>query len=381
MIRVLHFAGLINRYDFIDSVLTKLDRDKFEVSALTLEPPNNRTGKYAPNEEYETTCLNIRLNVRSARSVFAALVRRIRQFRPDILQAHHYNESLIAALASRYTGVPVFVIGHHYSDHIYQLTRGPKRRFYLTGEAIANYFADKIVVPSQEVVDLLGRRGDIKNKIVKIPYGTDVTMVTSVDPSEAERLRTEYGLQGKFVGLTTCRLNKEKGLEHLIHAVDSIRHRFPQFRLIMAGSGREEDFLRSLVTRLGLDDVVKFIGWRTDTLNWIVASDLVFQPSISESFCQVLVESLLLERPIVMTPVGAGPEVIVNGERGGYLVPIGSSAAIADAICRAIEFADERHELALRGKEFVQTHYTTEVTAGMYEEMYLASARANGLTV
>src|SRR5919205_1113387 len=52
-IRVLHFAGIINRYDIIDSVLTRLDRSRFEVRALTGVPPR-QTGAYTSNEYYLT---------------------------------------------------------------------------------------------------------------------------------------------------------------------------------------------------------------------------------------------------------------------------------------------------------------------------------------
>ena len=58
MIRVLHFAGIINRHDFIDAVLTRLDRSRFEVRALTGVPPR-RVEAYRDGEAYETRCLQL----------------------------------------------------------------------------------------------------------------------------------------------------------------------------------------------------------------------------------------------------------------------------------------------------------------------------------
>jgi glycosyltransferase involved in cell wall biosynthesis len=370
MIRVLHFVDVINRHDFIDSVLTSLDRSRFEVAALTLGPPGNRTGAYLPDESYETQCLHQPLRLGSSASVLKHLLRRIREFKPDILQSHHYDESIVGAAAKVIGGVPGFVVGHHYSDHIYVLTRGLKRRIFLAGESAVNAVADKVVVPSQEVVDLLLKQGAAVEKVVKIPYGADKSMVAGVNSDNAERIRAELGLDGKFVGLTTCRLNKEKGLDNLLKAVAWIAPRFPQFRLVMVGDGPIRGELERMVAELDLQGVVTFVGWRTDVLDWISIADLVFQPSISESFCQVVIEALLLKKPIVMTPVGVAPEVIISGKRGGYIVPIGSIEPIADAIVAAFEDPQILQRLGESGSQFVLDHFSTQAVARRYEELY-----------
>ncbi len=56
MIRVLHFAGIINRHDFIDTVLINLNRRRFTVAALTAVPPR-RNEPHSEAEAYDTRCL------------------------------------------------------------------------------------------------------------------------------------------------------------------------------------------------------------------------------------------------------------------------------------------------------------------------------------
>src|ERR1044072_3770327 len=156
-IRVLHFAGIINRYDIIDSVLTRLDRSRFEVRALTGVPPR-QTGAYTSNESYPTHCLNFEFNRRSYRRMYRALMEEIETFHPHILQAHHFDENVVAAWAVRRARVPCYIIGRHYSDHIYYLTRGLKRKAYLALEGFSNRTATRIAVPAHDIARLLTER-------------------------------------------------------------------------------------------------------------------------------------------------------------------------------------------------------------------------------
>ena len=370
MIRILHFAETINRYDFIDSVLTGLDRGKFEIASLTVMAPQNRVGVYTAAEAHLSTCLHLEFKRKNYPRIFIDLVKEIKRFRPHVLHAHHYEESILAGLAAKLTGVPVFVVGHHYHDLIYLATKGIKRKVVLAGERLANRFADKIVVPTQAVVDLLIEQGEKEEKVTSIPYGTDFRMLENVTSKSSDIFRDEIGFIENIVGLTCCKLGKEKGLQYLLEAIPSVVRRFPKFRLVMAGNGPYEENLRELVKSLDLESIVKFIGHTDHVLNWISTSDLVIQPSLSESFCQVVTESLALGTPIVVTPVGIAPEIIINGERGGYLVPKRQTVPITEAICNIIEDLEHGKEMATKGKRYIYDHLTIERTVNKYEELY-----------
>jgi glycosyltransferase involved in cell wall biosynthesis len=372
MIRILHFAGIINRHDLIDTVLTRLDRSRFEVSALT-GVAARRTGPYKPGEEYATRCLGVVFNRRAYPRMLLTLLQEIRRFRPHIVQAHHYDENIIATVAVRLARVPCYVIGHHYSDHIYTLTTGIKRRAFLAAEGICNRAARRIVVPAESVARLLtDTQGVPGHKVTVIPFGFDLDSYHTSSPDAASRIRRERELTDKYVILASCRLNREKGLEYLLQAMPEIRARNPHARLVMVGNGPYEDELRRWTDRLAIDDVVQMVGWRDDVLDWIAAADLVVQPSFSESFCQVLVEALAFAKPIVMTPVGAAPEVIGQNQRG-RLVPPGDSHAIASAISELMADPDLAHSLGQRGKTYLHQNLGADLTARRYERLYEAA--------
>lgn len=369
MIKVLHFASIINRYDFIDTVLTSLDKSEFNVSALTVIPAR-RLGSYTAEEAYPVNCLDIAFEKKNYIKILKALIREIKRFQPDIIQSHHYNETILTWFALKMVKTKGWVIGHHYSDHIYQLSKGIKQKVLLFGEKKCNDRAGKIIVPAQEVYDLLLKKQKVDSgKLRVIPYGVDLLQADNIDPAAINNIRSEYKLEGKFVALTSCRLNKEKGLDYLLHAVAKLVKEKKDFKLIMLGDGPEKQHLEKLIDELQIADYVSMPGWRNDVMNWMKMADVVVQPSLSESFCQVLTESLLLETPVIMTPVGAAPEIIGNNERG-IIINIADADSIYKALKALIDDSLLGEKMGKAGKLFIENNLGVKATASQYGQVY-----------
>ena len=372
MIRALHFNNSIYPYEVVDTILARFDKAKIDLLALTglATPP---AGDYRVGEKYEVQCLGYKFERRNYSKMFLALTSKIRAFRPHVLHAHGFDENVIASLAVKVARVPCYVIGRHYSDHIYFLTRGLKRKAYLAAEGFCNKTASRIVVPTEGVARILTQlQGVPGEKVAVIPFGVDFDKYRASSPDAPSRLRAEYGLEGKYLALTCSRLNPEKGLEYLLRAIPRVRMINADFRLVMVGRGEREAELRGLCRELGLEDIALFVGWRNDAMDWIAAADLVAQPALCESWCQVLFEALGFAKPVIMTPVGAAPEVIGKNERG-RLVPPGDSDAIADAIIELMNDRELGRSLAESGRDYIYRHMNADHAARNYEELYFAA--------
>jgi len=274
------------------------------------------------------------------------------------------------SLAVRLLRSPALVLGHHYSDHIYYLSTGLRRRAHLAIEAFTNRAASRIVVPAQEVFTLLvDRQGEPARKVEVIPYGLPFERYQPSSPDAPARVRREVGADGQFMILTCCRLNREKGLEYLLQAMPRVLATHPDAALVMVGDGSYRAELIALAKTLGIERAVSFVGWRHDALDWLAAADVVVQPSLCESYCQVLIEALAFGKPVVMTPVGAGPEVIGSNERG-RLVP----RADADAIHAALdELAGDRSlgpRLGAAGHAYIREHMRIDAIVRRHEQLY-----------
>jgi glycosyltransferase involved in cell wall biosynthesis len=370
MIRVLHFASIINRHDFIDGCLAALDRRRFDVRAVTLVAPRH-TAPYGDGERYPTECFNLSLARRDYPRIVWKLLQAIHDFRPHILHAHHFDEAFLAALALPLAGKPAFVVGRHWTEHVYVQTQGLKRAAVLLVESFFNSRADRVVVPIQSDAELIIRRQQVpRRKVAVIPYGFDFRRCVVSSPEAPARLRREFGFERAYLALACCRLNPEKGLDSLLNALPPIVKEHPEFRLVFVGDGPSRQELEEQMRRLHLEAYVTFAGWRNDAMDWMATADVVVQPSRSESFCQVLVEALGFRKPVIMTPVGAGPDIIGANEHG-TLVPIGDSAALTAALRETLADPQRALEKAERGRALVRDQYTPQRAARLHESLYL----------
>ncbi len=141
------------------------------------------------------------------------------------------------------------------------------------------------------------------------------------------------------------RLVARKGFDVALSAFAAIVRRFPQARMIIAGDGPARPALEDQVVRLGLTDVVEFIGWVApeNVPALINTATIVVMPSRLEPFGLVALEAAQMARPIVATRVGGLSEVVEQGQTG-FLVDNENVNQVAAAIATLLE----RPELAIR---------------------------------
>lgn len=167
-----------------------------------------------------------------------------------------------------------------------------------------------------------------------------------------------------------------KGIDVLLDAMAKLKADGRPGRLVLAGGSffrntrLQEEQLRARAEELGLGDRVTFLGRRPpeEVARLMAESAVLVLPSRAESFGTVLVESLSSGTPVVATRCG-GPEDIVSPEVG-ELVPVGDSAALADALDRTLS----RHDwdgARLRGYAIDRFHWdlTVDRTYQVYRDV------------
>lgn len=126
-----------------------------------------------------------------------------------------------------------------------------------------------------------------------------------------------------------------KGIPNLIDAMKYVVRVTPDCELVIIGGvpGRKtfDDYTR-MIADAGLERsvTIKTRLPHSELPWWICASDVLTLPSIREGFGLVAAEALACGRPVVATRCG-GPESIV-GDGEGFLVPVGDSQALAEAL-------------------------------------------------
>ncbi len=369
--RILHFADIINRDDFIHGILTHCNRSSFEMHAATLSERGTFKGEVDGIPHH-------RLEAPSQRQVFGAVPRLrsiLRRHRIDIVHSHHYWPTLVALAATRGLPVPL-VIGRHYSDAIYSLSRGVRQRLYLALEAVCNASAATIIAPSTAVVRVLRAQGVPESKIAWIPYGFAFNRF-EVRPPEPGTLSL-WGPSPGWRLATFARLHQEKGHRYMAQALERLTREGIHATWVIAGDGPERSSLEALVQCLHIRDRVRFIGWRSDVMELMRAADVVVQPSLHEAFSQVMIEAMALGRPLVITDVSGVADVVEHG-RTGMIVPPADAKAVARAVRLVLE-SDLHARLGANAATAVRARFDIRSISCRMEELYLAVQAAERKT-
>lgn len=154
------------------------------------------------------------------------------------------------------------------------------------------------------------------------------------------------------------RLAHQKGIDVLLEAWAAVHRVRADARLVLCGEGEEELALRERCRRLGLDEVVSFVGQQQgDALEQRLAgARFVVMASRFEGMPYLALEAARAGRAVVGTTVAGLDEVVLDGETG-VLVPPEDPAALAVAIIELLDDPDGGARLGLAAHDHVLRHH------------------------
>src|SRR5262249_45260687 len=155
------------------------------------------------------------------------------------------------------------------------------------------------------------------------------------------------------VALALARLHVKKGLDTLLDATAKV----PGLYVWIAGEGPIEAELKAQCTKLGLDDRVRFLGWRNDRGALLAASTFVAFPSRYEPFGTVTVDAWAASRPLVAADA-VGPAAYVEDGVSGLLIPKDNVDALANAMSRVINEPGLAAKLVDGGRKAYEAQFT-----------------------
>ncbi len=171
-----------------------------------------------------------------------------------------------------------------------------------------------------------------------------------INPEQVEELRQVYNLAGKKVIFTAARLEKEKNIALILQAASLLKD--SDFVWLIAGEGSQEAALKKLAGELGLQDKVIFLGYIDHVSIWpYYELCLVFVlPSLSEGMPTVILEALLMAKPVVASDI-AGNRELVENNRTGLLFNPTSASELSEKINQVLSDSDLSNSLAQHGQQ------------------------------
>ena len=171
--------------------------------------------------------------------------------------------------------------------------------------------------------------------------------------------------------LSIGRLEWKKGYEHALQAVKMLLERGLDFQYEIIGDG---DYAASLFFarhQLGLEDVVSLLGGlpHAEVINHLAQADVFLHPSLSEGFCNAVLEAQAMGIPVVCSDAGGLPENIHDGVTG-FVVPRRDPNAMAEMLALLAEDGNLRQKLGQAGRRRVEQHFNLEQQLAAFEVFY-----------
>ena len=150
------------------------------------------------------------------------------------------------------------------------------------------------------------------------------------------------------------RLVMEKGLDVFSDTLDDLRRRGVKYKALVVGEGPAREWFEARLPGAA------FVGFQqgADLGRAVACMDVLFNPSVTETFGNVTLEAMACGLPAVVSDASPGPcELIGTDEsRAGLIVPVEDAGATADAILRLARDETLRRRFGLAARERVRAH-------------------------
>jgi glycosyltransferase involved in cell wall biosynthesis len=183
-------------------------------------------------------------------------------------------------------------------------------------------------------------------------------------------LAHQFGLDSRrpIIGLVG-RLSEEKGHQVLLSAVPRVLRYFPSTQFLFVGDGPLRRDLEQQIEQVGLTSSVRLVGFVDNVRKAMCLSDLMVQPSLSESLPLSILEAMAQGKAVVATDVGSIREAVVAGETG-LLVPPQDPEALAEAMIVMLGDPSRRIAMGEHGAQLVQDRFSMATRVSQVQQVY-----------
>jgi glycosyltransferase involved in cell wall biosynthesis len=328
----------------------------------------------------------VRLDVESynplvtIRSAFA-LGRLVRARRCDVVHAHGRASAWSAYLAARMSGVPLLTTWYK-GFREQNLFKRLYNSVMVRGE--------RVIAVSDQIAELIVERYRLApERIAVVPASIDAERFdpAAISAARCDAVRRSWGVTAETrIVLVAGRMLRRKGHHVVVKAVHRLKQRgLKDFVCVFAGEDQGRTGytgeLYDLISTTGTADVVRLAGAMDDMPAAYAAATVVVSAAVqAEGLQRAILEAQAMARPVVVSDLAAGPEVVlappaVAEERmTGLRVPAEDEAALAAALIRLFSLSDAaRAAIGTRGRAWVLDHFDAasieRTTLALYAEV------------
>ena len=360
IIQIDSFSGLGGGQQILFEIVKGL---RSEFNFLIIAPPGLFLEKYS-----QLGIRTYQLKEKNIIKIVKKLRESISKERPEILHLHGTRAAIWARLA---------IIGFKNRPKIIYTLHGfhlPRKNFlvrwlFLAIERFLNRWTDVLVCVSGADRNLVLKHKTIpENRIVIIKNGIDIEKF-QVNKELVEAEKKKLGLTDKFVLTSIGRLHPPKDFSTILKALKLIITQNKNFRLLIIGDGPLRKLLENEVEEFGLNQCVKFLGFRENTPILINLSDIIILSTRWEGLPLAPLEAGASQKPIIASNIDGVRETVIDKETG-LLFKLGDERDLADKIKLLLKDPKLRKKLGENDFKFVKVKFPIEKMLQNYQNLY-----------
>ncbi len=280
----------------------------------------------------------------------------------NLVHAHGYRAVVNAALAKR--KYPFSLVRTVHGRPEGRSIFGPgalKSRVYVKAEQWAAHQARAHVCYVTE---------DLRRTYALVDRGLSAsTVYNGIDSLEAVDFARPVDLEtGIFHFGIVGRVSEVKGIQFALQALARMDGE-PALAVNIIGTGPLQGYLKNKTRELGIEEKVRFLGFKDNIYDYLAHLDALLMPSLHEGLPFTILEALSLGTPIIASRTGGLAEILSH-EETALLVDVGDVETLSLEMIRMSNVMGLRNHLAEMGREQQRKKFSLENMGQMYWQIY-----------
>lgn len=296
----------------------------------------------------------------------------------DIVHVH----TPIAAIYGRLLKLNFPSLRIIYTAHGYHFLKGGSKLrwiLYYPIEKIMAKFTDVTININKEDYEITKEKLKHKKCYLLNGVGLDLDKYKKLSSKEIQEKRKEFGIKDKdFVVLMIAEINKNKNHIQLINAMDILKYKYPNIKVLCIGDGTLKESLEKQIILRNLQNNIFILGYRLDVNKLINISDIGILLSRREGLPRNIMEFMACGRKVIATDIRGCRDLICD-ETIGTLVNVDDYESTAKAIEKYYILNDKSFEVSEEIRKYDIDSINSELLK-IYEDVQLDINYDKGLS-
>lgn len=293
-------------------IVSRLNKDKFEVSVITTNPGDSTWRQRFEEHTNDIFDLTTFLDVKDW-SAFIHYFIKTRKIDIVMVSNSYYGYYLIPWLKKEFPQLKII-------DYVHMEEMGWRAGGYARTSAVVSDIIDKTYVCNDHLRELMIQTFNRKQSDVETLYiGVDID---EYNPAKYRKfsIKEELGISSERpVVLFPCRIAEQKRPFLMIAIAKEVIKKIPNIAFFVVGDGPQLEGIRHKIENEKLGDNVYLLGRQNDMKPFYRDSDLTLICSIREGLALTAYESLAMGVPVISSDVGGQKELV--DDKVGRLLP------------------------------------------------------------